>query len=1015
MGDRKRSQISHALLGLSLSLALASCGLFAAPPKPQPEPTLNPWNKEVLYFALTDRFANGDVSNDNGGTSKPEDKADKNIPTVWHGGDLKGITQKIKEGYFQKLGVTAIWISPVYLQVPAVVAGDGPNKGNFHAGYAGYWAEDFFKVDPHFGTLADLKELVKIAHDNGLKIVQDMVVNHLGYEAKLSKDKPEWFNTGEGCDVDCTLAGLPDFKQSIPEVTKFLNDSVSYWVKEVGIDGIRMDTMKHVEDNYWKQFFAKGGAGDPSKVWTVGEVLSGDINFNKKFINDLGSPALFDFPLQFAIKDHLSSANGNLNGIASIFDQDSAYNDPSKLVTLIDNHDVKRFMSEALERGVGEAEARERLDMALSLIFSSRGTPSVYYGTEIAMPGKGDPYNNIKGESNREDMDFSKLDSSTLDERIKALSDARKASKALTFGKQDILSRPATNGGQPLLAYRRTLEGSDPVVVLVNNSNTDLNLNALAAGKVQLLGTFAKGSLLAELTGQPHAIVLDADGNLTGTIAKRSVLILTAKGGTVPGTDSTLPSPAALDKVTGFGAVKLTWTPVVSDRVGGYRVYTSTNGKDFKMYNAEPAPANQGSLMVEGLDPAKTYTFKLISVGKDGREATNGPTTTALPNAKAKVTFTVDARSQGDAQIQVRTFANGEVRTPLNPVDGQKGFYTGVVELPIFKKTEFKFGNASPAAKNSGYEGTGFANREITPDEPTETVSGVYNFITVPEPDSFISGKVTSGPSALKDILLEAALDPNYYFAFTYADGTYHLPVPKDTKTNVTAQKVGYRSQTKEATAGSTDVNFDLVVSAPLKYTLDGNLADWKSPKTVVTNRTGGYDTKWGEGNLFKSLRLDSDDNYLYLAYTYTASGNSALVHIDVKDGGFLNAEGLSGWSVKATFAQGIDAFIGQYQNDNPQFWIHNNGTQVSPSSNFDQAKGTSADGNTTELAIPWSALGLASKPAAVNVYAGIFGGGWGAGDILPSEFSTPAFAGNTILSDDPRQVTYTNPIKLIP
>ncbi|GGJ19671.1 alpha-amylase family glycosyl hydrolase [Deinococcus roseus] len=1023
-GNRQRFRLQHALASLTLALTVSSCNLMPAPPKiVNPGPVVN--GQDVIYFALTDRFANGDTSNDNGSNTGPGDKAQPSSPISWHGGDFKGLVQKINEGYFEKLGVTAIWISPVYLQVPSQLAGDGPNAGKYHAGYHGYWAEDFFKVDPHFGTLDDLKNLVKTAHSKGLKIVQDMVVNHAGYEAQLVKTHPDWFHTAADCDassnkdVDCALAGLPDFKQEKAEVTKFLNDSVAYWINELDINGIRMDTMKHVPDTYWKQFFKAGGVGDPAKIWTVGEVLSGDINFNKKFINDLGSPALFDFPLQFALKDNLSSAGGNLNAIASIFDQDGLYNDPNKLVTLVDNHDVKRFVSEAVDRGVGLSEARERLDLALSLIFTSRGTPSVYYGTEIGMIGKGDPYNNVLGESNREDMDFGKLAASTLDERIKALSDARKKSEALRKGKQEVLSRPATNGGQPLLAFRRTLAGSDPVVVLINNSNADLNLSSLAAGKVQLLGTFAKGSTLKELTGKSHSLVLDADGNLTGNIAKRSVLVLSAQAGTEPGTDATLPQPTNLDRVVGFEAVKLTWTPAVSDKVGGYRVYLSTDGTTFKRYNAEPAPANLGSLMVEGLDSSKTYTFKLISVGKDGREATTGPTTTAQPNAMSTVSFTVDARSQGDAQIQVRTFVNGENRVNLTPDPVHRGFWKGTVSLPIFKTTSFKFGNGSPAAKNSGYEGTGYTNREITPDEPTETVSGVYNFITVPAPDSFISGKVTSSGTGIKDVLLDAALDPNYYFALTYSDGTYYLPVPSGTTTDVTASKVSYGSKTASGTSGQTDLNFDLPLTAAPKYTVDGNLADWTAPKITVTNAAGGYDTGFGGDNIFKELRIDSDDNFLYLGYVYRASGNSAIVHLDFKDGGFTDANTINAWARKATFNNGIDAFVAQYQEQGAQMWVFN-GSNVDQNNNFTRVTTGTGPEYTTEVAIPWNALGLAGKPAHVNAYAGVYGGdNYGAGDILPSEKSTPAYPGNTIAASyDPpvqRQVTFTNPIQILP
>ena len=142
------------------------------------------------------------------------------------------------------------------------------------------------------------------------------MVNHAGYGASLVEEHPDWFNDEADCaaatnpDQDCPLAGLPDFDQSNPEVVTFLNNFVDYWVDEVGIDGIRMDTVKHAEDSYWEQFFADGGPGDPDKVWTVGEIFSGDVSFLAYYLDELGLPSAFDFPLYFRIKDHLTSPGG---------------------------------------------------------------------------------------------------------------------------------------------------------------------------------------------------------------------------------------------------------------------------------------------------------------------------------------------------------------------------------------------------------------------------------------------------------------------------------------------------------------------------------------------------------------------------------------------------------------------------------------------------------------------------------------------------------------------------------
>jgi len=207
--------LRHLLVGVLLALAGCSSGGGGGgggpannpppgnPPSGNPPPVANTdFRDEIIYFALTDRFANGDASNDNGRLDRPGDTADPLSPVGWHGGDFAGLRQKIQDGYFSRMGFTAIWISPVVLQVPPPGNGGGVNANKPFVGFHGYWAEDFFDIEPHFGSLADLKALAQAAEDAGIKLIIDVVVNHAGPGAELVTIQPGWFRTGAECGAD---------------------------------------------------------------------------------------------------------------------------------------------------------------------------------------------------------------------------------------------------------------------------------------------------------------------------------------------------------------------------------------------------------------------------------------------------------------------------------------------------------------------------------------------------------------------------------------------------------------------------------------------------------------------------------------------------------------------------------------------------------------------------------------------------------------------------------------------
>jgi hypothetical protein len=352
---------------------------------------------EVIYWAMTDRFFNGDPTNDDGNGDRLGDEADPSNPRGWHGGDFAGLKAKIEEGYFQAMGFTAIWISPVVYQIPAIDNGDFP-------GYHGYWLENYDDPEPHFGSWAELNDLVATAHANGLKILIDLVVNHAGYGAQIVDTEPDWFRTGSECGsvddrITQCLAGLPDTRQEVEEARRWALDGARNVLLQSGADGFRIDTYKHVNEDFWYDFFAAGGPGDRSSVWSIGEYFDPSSQRMAEALDRDGSPSVFDFPLYGALNAALADRSQTTDGIATIFGNDGVFDDPTRLTTFVDNHDVPRFVTRAIDAGATTAEAQERLSMAVGLMYASRGVPSVYYGTEIALQGGGDP-------DNRRDMVF---------------------------------------------------------------------------------------------------------------------------------------------------------------------------------------------------------------------------------------------------------------------------------------------------------------------------------------------------------------------------------------------------------------------------------------------------------------------------------------------------------------------------------------------------------------------------------------------------------------------------------
>ena len=423
-------------------------------------PVRHPIQDAVFYFVMPDRFQNGSTANDQGGLTGDRlvtglDPTDKGF---YHGGDLAGLLSKMD--YLDQMGVTAIWMTPMFKNRP--VQGSGADVS---AGYHGYWITDFTQIDPHFGTNAELEQVITEAHNRGIKIFFDIITNHTAdviqyeenqysYRNKTDfsyKDAsgatfddrdyaggttfptlnaatsfpytpvfaqpsdatvkvPAWLNdpiyyhnrgnstfVGEN-SLYGDFFGLDDLFTEQPVVVQGLIDIHKSWITNFDIDGFRVDTVKHVNAEFWQQFapaildHAKA-AGKPD-FFIFGEVFSGNVNLLSYYTTGAFMPAVLDFQFQESVRSYLSNG-GASDGLKSLFENDDYYTDADSnayaLPTFIGNHDRGRFgwFLKSDQPTASDAELLARSKLAHALMYFARGMPVVYYGDEQGFTGDG--------------------------------------------------------------------------------------------------------------------------------------------------------------------------------------------------------------------------------------------------------------------------------------------------------------------------------------------------------------------------------------------------------------------------------------------------------------------------------------------------------------------------------------------------------------------------------------------------------------------------------------------------
>ena len=366
---------------------------------------------DVLYMLMPDRFAQGagHQSQIKGMRNYVEDRSK---PSLRHGGDLNGIREHLS--YFKELGVTALWLTPV-------LENDSPDNEHGYSTYHGYATTNYYRVDPRFGTNGDYRRLCDEAHQNGLKVVMDMIFNHCGFEHPWVSDMPakDWFNTPEWLDGDRSkylqtsykltpvvdpyaseidlkettdgwfVPTMPDLNQHNPHVMRYLIQNSKWWIETVGIDGIRMDTypyafadamaewMKELDEEY-PNFNTVGETWVTEPAYTAAWQKDSKLSKNNSYLKTVMDFSFYD-KINRAEAEETDGWFAGLNLLYNSFVYDYLYPNPSSVMAFIENHDTDRFLKNGCDTLA--------LKQALALLLTVQRIPQLYYGTEVLMNG----------------------------------------------------------------------------------------------------------------------------------------------------------------------------------------------------------------------------------------------------------------------------------------------------------------------------------------------------------------------------------------------------------------------------------------------------------------------------------------------------------------------------------------------------------------------------------------------------------------------------------------------------
>ena len=370
------------------------------------------WDEAVIYFAVTDRFFDGNTSNNDAYGVKDYNTGDKG-GSSYHGGDFAGLTQKLD--YLKNLGVNTIWITPIVENITSDQHDADTDTATY--GYHGYWASDFTKLNRHLGTEEEFAALIDAAHSRGMKLMVDVVLNHAGYgtekyfnnilegaDGKKIKMIRDSSNTVSGDDKQDALSDLPDFVTEDAEVRNQLIKWQTDWMEKYKIDYYRVDTVKHVDSTTWSAFKNSLTKVNPD-FKMIGEYSGAGYANTAGELGTGSMDALLDFDFNDFAKDFVGGKISTVEN--SLLKRNAALNNTATMGNFLNNHDDDTLQELLVKKsGFSEEEAYNLMKVAATLQITAKGQPIIYYGDELGQAGANDwPY-----QTNRRDFDWTGLE-----------------------------------------------------------------------------------------------------------------------------------------------------------------------------------------------------------------------------------------------------------------------------------------------------------------------------------------------------------------------------------------------------------------------------------------------------------------------------------------------------------------------------------------------------------------------------------------------------------------------------